>query len=691
MSAGSHDGKPVRIGVDIGGTFTDFQILDSRSGQIRAFKVPTTPEDPSLGLMEGIHGAAARDGFRLDEVGYILHGTTIATNAVLENKLARGALVTTAGFEDVLEIGRHNRRDIYATWPRPVPALVPRSRRLGLRERMKADGHAEIEPGEADLEAIITRLAGLEVEAVAISLLHAYANPAHEARLAARIAQSLPGLAISCSSTVSPEIREYERTSTTVLNALLQPVVRSYLERLERRLAAEAFEPRLLIVQSNGGVCAPATAAAEPVRLLLSGPSGGAMAALGLSRTLGEANVVAVDMGGTSYDVSVVREDRLEIVTQSEIERLPVRVPMIDIRTIGAGGGSIARLGPDGGLRVGPESAGARPGPVCYGRGGTEPTVTDANLVLGRLDPAFFLGGKMALDLEGARAAIRSRVGTPLGLAEDAAAAGILRLTNTSLAAAIRVSLFEKGLDPRDFTLLSFGGAGSVHACAVAEELAIRRIVFPVDASTLSARGILEADIEHAFARSLIRRFEPAAGETLARLAAEMTAQAGAQLAADGIPPERRRTQLAIDLRYRGQAFELTVPCLDSGFDPAGIAAIAGRFHAQHEQRFSYCNPGDAVEMVTLRRAAKGLLPRPAAVESPAEAAGSPLGSRPVYLADRWGEAAVWRRESIGPGLEIAGPAMIEEAYTTIYLAPAWRLRRAAGGHLVADYQGEGG
>jgi N-methylhydantoinase A len=683
------DENPVRIGVDIGGTFTDFQIFDARTGQIRSYKVPTTPEDPSIGLMEGIKGAAARDGFGLADVGYILHGTTIATNAVLEGKLARGALVTTAGFEDVLEIGRHNRRDIYATWPRPVPALVPRNRRLGFRERMKADGTAEIVPDDAAIADIITRLAALDVQAVAISLLHAYANPAHEARLAEALAKALPGLAISCSSTVSPEIREYERTSTTVLNAVLQPVVKAYLSRLAKRLEAEAFYPRLMIVQSNGGVCSPETAGNEPVRLLLSGPSGGAMAALGLSRSLGEVNVVAVDMGGTSYDVSVVRDDRLEIVTQSEIERLPVRVPMIDIRTIGAGGGSIARV-EAGGLRVGPESAGARPGPVCYGRGGTEPTVTDANLALGRLDPAFFLGGKMALDLDGARAAIRDRVARPLGLGEDAAASGILRLTNTSLAAAIRVSLFEKGLDPRDFTLLSFGGAGSVHACAVAEELSIRRIVFPVDASTLSARGILEADIEHAFARSAIRPFTPDMLPTLRAMAAEMQAQAEAQLQADGIAPERRALSLAADLRYRGQAFELTIPWLEDGFDAAGLAAVAARFHATHEQRFSYCNPGDVVELVTLRLAAKGRLPRPALVESPAMPGGSALGQRRVFLADSWGEAAVWRREAIDAGTRITGPAIVEEEYTTVYLAPGWQLHRAAGGHLVADYHGEG-
>ena len=679
-------GKPVRIGVDIGGTFTDLQILDARSGRILPYKLPTTPDDPSRALMDGIRGAGARYGFSLDDVGYVLHGTTIATNAVLERKLAKGALVTTAGFEDVLEIGRHNRKDVYSLFPRPVPALVPRDRRLGFRERMRATGVPEIVPEAADIEALIEKLRRLEVEAVAIALLHAYINPAHERQLAEAIENALPGLAVSCSSAVSPEIREYERTSTTVLNALLQPVVQAYLARLEARLKAEAFHPRLMIVQSNGGVCSPAVAGAEPVRLLLSGPSGGAMAALSLSRALAEPNLVGVDMGGTSYDISLVRDDRLEIVTQSEIDRLPVRVPMIEIRTIGAGGGSIARVGAGKALRVGPESAGAVPGPVCYGKGGTEPTVTDANLALGRLDGTHFLGGKMRLDDEAARRAIDGHVAVPLGLETDAAAAGILRITDTNLAAAIRVSLFEKGLDPRDFTLLSFGGAGSIHACAVAEELSIRRIVFPVDASTLSARGILEADIVHAFARSAVRRLDADAAPVLADFAIAMSEQAEAQLARDGVAPGERDLAYSIDLRYRGQAFELTVPVDGAIFDERAIGAIAERFHAQHERRFSYANRNDAVEMVTLRLSATGHLPRPATSEPPGASEADAPRRRPVFVGGSWHDTPVFQRESIGPDLRIEGPAIIEEEYTTVLLAPGWSLVRAAGGHLVADF-----
>lgn len=677
--------RPVRVGVDIGGTFTDIQIFDARTGRVSAYKLPTTPEDPSIALVEGIKAAGKRYGFALADVGYVLHGTTIATNAVLERKLPNAALVTTAGFEDVLEIGRHNRREVYSVWPRPVPALVPRQRRLGLQERMTARGSAEVVPTSKAIDDVVARLREADISTVAICLLHAYANPAHEQLMANAIATALPRLTISCSSDVSPEIREYERTSTTVLNALLQPVVQGYIDKLRARLAAEKFEPQLLLVQSNGSVCSPATAAREPVRLLLSGPSGGAMAALSLSRALELPNVVGVDMGGTSYDVSLVREDRIEIVTQSEIDRLPVRVPMVEIRTIGAGGGSIARALPGRQIKVGPESAGARPGPVCYSRGGSEPTVTDANLALGRLDAEFFLGGAMPLDLAGARGSIEMRIAGPLDLGTDAAAAGILRITNTNLAAAIRVSLFEKGLDPRDFALLSFGGAGSVHACAVAEELGMRRIVFPVDASTLSARGILDADIAHAFARSGVRSFDDTALDRVGRIVEDLRIEAGKRLDADAIPLADRSIKLSVDLRYKGQAFEMTVPWAGSAIDRSALTATASAFHDEHERRYSYANRGDKVELVTIRLNAIGTLPRVTPTADTAAASGKPTGTRRVYTGDAWEIVSVWRRANIDEGTTVTGPCIIEEDYTTIYLTAGWTLTRGRDGHLVAD------
>ena len=552
--------RPVRIGIDVGGTFTDLQIFDARTGAISSFKTLTTPEDPSIGLMTGIRQAAQHKGFALADVGYLLHGTTIATNAVLERKLAKGALVTTARFEDVIEIGRHYRREIYSLSPRVPPTLIPRDRRVGIEERIKADGSVETPITTAAIEQLIQKLDGLEVMAVAICLLNSYLNPRHESAIAEAIAKTRPALKVSCSSTLSPEIREYERTSTTILNALLIPIVSGYLDKLAARMRAEGFNPRLLLVQSNGGVCSAETAAQEPVRLLLSGPSGGSAACALLGRLLGEANIVGIDMGGTSFDVSVVREGRVNLIMQGEIDHMPVRLPMVEIRTIGAGGGSIAAVQPGGRLQVGPESAGSRPGPACYGRGGTKPTVTDANLVLGRLDGESFLGGEMRLDSDAARTAISAEIAKPLDLSAEAAAEGLLVVTNSNLGAAIRLSLFEKGFDPREFAMIAFGGAAGLHAAAVADEIGVKRIVFPESASTLSAYGILHSNLAHDLVRSRVYAARPESLAALKPMVDALIAEAHARLAADAVPAGDRQIELAADMRYEGQAFELTVP-----------------------------------------------------------------------------------------------------------------------------------
>jgi N-methylhydantoinase A len=674
--------RRIRIGVDIGGTFTDLQILDQASGALYSLKTPTTPDDPSIGLMTGIAAAARRFGFRLDEIGFLLHGTTIATNAVLERKLPRGALVATAGFEDVIEIGRHNRRDVYGLRPSPPPVLIPRDRRLGIAERIAASGAVELAPDEAAIAALVARLAALEAETVAIALINAFVNPAHEHRLRDAIAAALPGLPVAISSEISPEIREYERSSTTVLNALLMPVVRSYLRRLDDRMRRAEFSPRLLLVQSNGGVCSAEIAGEQPVRLLLSGPSGGALAALRTAETLALQALVGIDMGGTSFDVSVVQGGRLTLITQGEVDRLPVRLPMVEIRTIGAGGGSIAAVDAGGRLTVGPRSAGAMPGPVCYGHGGDEPTVTDANLVLGRLDPDYFLGGAMALDLAAARAAIAARIAAPLGLAIEAAAAGVLTVTNTNLAAAIRLSLFEKGLDPREFALLSFGGAGGLHAIAVAEELGIGRVVFPRDAGTFSAYGILHSDIVHDFAQSRILPAGPESLPEVAAICAALREQGIRQCERDGIAAGDRVGALAVDMRYRGQAFELLVPWGDVAVDAASLADLVARFHALHEQRFSYANPRDAVEIVTLRLTVTGRLAQPRG-HAAAEPAKTKIAQhRAAFLDGAWRDIPVHHRDALAA--TINGPALIEEPYTTVLLGEGWSATVESGGNLVA-------
>ena len=672
----------VRLGIDIGGTFTDLQVFDARTGRSGSVKTPTTPEDPSVGLMAGIDEAAARFGFALADVGLLLHGTTIATNAVLERKLPRGVLLATEGFRDVLEIGRHARRDIYGLRQQRAEPLIPRERRLGVAERMRADGSVERALSPAALDGAVAAIRELRAETVAISLLHATTNPTHEQALRDAIGRACPDLPVSISSDVSAEIREYERTSTTVLNALLVPVVRGYLLRLERRMAERGLLARLLLVQSNGGVCSAAVAAAQPVRLLLSGPSGGALAASRTAAALGLHSVVGIDMGGTSFDVCVVDGGRVTQAMQGEVDGLPVRLPMVEIRTVGSGGGSVAAVDDAGRFSVGPHSAGARPGPACYGRGGLRPTVTDANLLLGRLDAGYFLGGRLPLDAGAARAALATEVGTKLGLDPDQAAAGVVALANTSLAAAIRLSLFEKGLDPRGFSLLSFGGAGGLHAVEVADELGITQVVFPADASTFSAGGILASDIVHDLASSRLLPAHPASLPALAEAAAGLRKQGRALLDADGVERDRQALGLAADMRYRGQAFELVVPW-DGVPDEAGLQAAVAAFHDMHWQRFSYANPGDPVDIVTLRLTATGRLdaPRAGGTGPAAGAGGRAPHRRPVFLGGWRDVAVVHRNEVAGP---MPGPLLIEEDYTTVLLTEGWTGEPGPHGALIA-------
>ncbi|WMS42226.1 hydantoinase/oxoprolinase family protein [Acuticoccus sp. MNP-M23] len=672
----------IRIGIDIGGTFTDLQILNEATGSIASYKTPTTPDDPSVGLVTGIFGAAERFGFTPADIRLLVHGTTIATNAVLQRRLARGVLLTTAGFEDVLEIGRHGRRDIYGLKPHAEPPLIPRDRRLGLPERMRADGTAETALTEDAIAAIMPQLDALGAEAVAVCLLHAYVNPAHEEAVAAMIAARRPDLPVSISSAISPEIREYERCSTTVLNALLMPIVGGYMDRLSARLKEADIGARLLLVQSNGGVCTAELAKTQPARLLLSGPSGGALATLRTARAIGRDNVIGVDMGGTSYDVCVVADDRLTSITQGEIDSLPVRLPMVEIRTIGSGGGSIARVDEAGRLRVGPQSAGSQPGPVAYGRGGTLPTVTDANVVMKRLDPEFFLGGAMALDASGAADAIHREVAAPLSLGTEDAAEGLLTVTEANLAAAARLSLFEKGLDPRDFTLLSFGGAGGLHAARVAEALGIDEIVFPADASTFSAFGILYSDITHDLARSRVMMADEAALPFLTETLADLAAQADSLLDEDGVPAEDRRSAVSVDMRYRGQAFELVVPWDDPAGDGAALERLLASFHELHKQRFSYSDAAAPVELVAVRLSAIGVLKAPPASADAAPATAGDTRSRSVFTGGAWRDVAIHRREHVAGAVE--GPALIEEEYTTSFIGEGWSCEPGPAGTLIA-------
>lgn len=673
--------SPIRIAVDIGGTFTDIEVLESSTGRVHQFKTPSTPDDPSIGLMGGIQAAAERFGFKVGDVEHILHGTTIATNAVLERKLPKGAIVTTAGFEDLLQIGRHGRRDVYAIALSPPQPLVPRSLCFGVPERVGADGRIQVPLDEAAVRAVATQLGKAGVRAVAVCLLHAYANPDHERRVGAILSDELPGVAISLSSEISPEIREYERLSTTVLNAMLVPVVSGYTNTLNEKVAHEAPSTQIYLVQSNGGVSGLGKAGREPARLLLSGPSGGAAAARRLSRALLEPNLVAVDMGGTSFDVSVVNNGSIAMVTEGDVDGLPVRLPMVEMRTIGAGGGSIAWVDESGRLRIGPHSAGARPGPACYGRGGNALTVTDANLILGRLGADSFMGGAMPLDAGLAKAAA-APIAKAISLSIEEAAAGVVAVTNSSLAMAIRLSLFEKGLDPEDFALLSFGGAGGVHACEVAEDLGIGRVIFPPHASTLSAWGILWSDIVHDLSTTEIDLLMQA-GPRLAATATRMALEGRRLLSEDGVPEAARDLLWSLDLRYQGQAFDLNVALDGQDFSPSGLALAAERFHALHRQRFSYDEPSTPIEVVTLRLASVGKLPKPDQAFGTSKGPAAFPGSRLVWSRKGYSETAIWQRDGLGLN-EIQGPAVVEEVYTSSYIPLGWTAVLDASGALLA-------
>jgi len=679
---------PIRVAVDIGGTFTDLQLLDQATGSCWAYKTPTTPADPSQGLLTGLTEAAARFGFTLGDIGLILHGTTIATNAVLEGRLAKGALLTTRGFRDVLEIGRHLRKQIYTLKAEPRPLLIPRERRFDVAERVLADGSVQKPLDEVQVCDLARRLVADGVEAVAVCYLHAYRNSAHELRTAEILAAQAPGIRVSLSHRVSPEIREFERTSTTVLNALLMPVVGAYLDRIERRLARAGVAATLYLVQSNGGVTPPATAAEQPARLLLSGPSGGAMAMQQLAATLpgpdlAQPNLVGLDMGGTSTDVAVVRNGRTAVVTEGAIDGLPVRLPMVEIRTIGAGGGSIGQIDTGGGLRVGPESAGAVPGPACYGRGGKRPAVTDANTVRGVFDPDFFLGGAMTLHRDMAAAAVDS-LADSLGLDRERTAAGMVQVANAAMASAVRLSLFEKGADPRDFTLVPFGGAAGLHAIGVAKELDISRVLFPADPATLSARGILFADIAHDLAETQLLSAGVASLPALTEIGARLHTIGDDMLARDGVPADRRALELAADMRYRGQAYEIMVPWAGA-LDETGLAEAIARFHALHLERYAHQDLGDTPEIVTLRLVARGLLQKASEAAARVDAAvgtegAAPKGSRTVDGAI----TPVYAREAVG-NQSLAGPLIVEEAYTTLWLPADWTIRHLAAGHLLAE------
>lgn len=678
-----------RIGVDVGGTFTDFTLLDDRDGSIRFFKVPSTPRDPSEAIENGLRRMIEAYGIAAAEVSYLGHGTTVATNIVIERRGARTGLLTTRGFRDVLELGRQSRPSIYDYRVEKPPPLVPRDRRFEVAERVGPDGSVLLPLDDASLEAAVAALAEAGVESVAICFLHAYRTPSHEERARAAVERAMPGVFVSASSAILPEFREFERISTTVVNAFVGPRMGRYLDGLRARVKEIGIPAEPYTIHSNGGLMSVATVRDCPVRTCVSGPAAGVVGAAAIGIAAGLGNLITFDVGGTSTDVSLIHEGQPLYTSARLVAGYPVKTPMIDIHVIGAGGGSIARIDDAGALKVGPQSAGADPGPVAYGQGGTEPTITDANLVLGRLEPATLLGGRMTLDAEAARAVIEARIAKPLGLSVEQAAHGIVQIANAGMSRAIRSVSVEKGYDIARFALAAFGGAGPLHAAEVAIECNIPRVLVPREPGTLCARGMVLTDLSADYVRSHFADAGPAAWRAVLGLFAGMEDEGNAWLAREGVAPADRQFRRVLDARYRGQNFEVKVGCNE--LDAEDLAAVAERFHAAHAQEYGYDIRDRAIEFVSARVQAIGEVPKAphSRIVGGRSLADARIGERPVYVdATRgWATAAIYARERLPIEEPVAGPAVINEMSATTLLLPGQRAVVDPFGNILIEVQ----
>ncbi|HEM61918.1 MAG TPA: hydantoinase/oxoprolinase family protein, partial [Chloroflexi bacterium] len=667
----------MRIGIDVGGTFTDIVLVDDQSGQIHYTKVLTTHEDLAKGVIGGIDKILGMASASFDQVDYLVHGTTIGTNALIERKGARTGLLTSDGMRDILEIGRIERPaaglyDIFVDTPLP---LVPRYLRVDVKERVGAEGEVVVPLDEASAREGVKFLKDQAVESIAIAFLFSFRNPAHEARTKEICREMFPEAAVSVSSEIAPEFREFERSSTTVINAYLAPVVGRYLDNLQGQLLSRYGDVDLRIMQASGGCMTTEMAKHRAVNIVNSGPAGGALAAAYVGRLTGDQQVISVDMGGTSFDVGVIDRGEPRVAPESQFEGFPVKIPILDVEAIGAGGGSLAWIDQGGALNVGPESAGSQPGPACYGLGGERPTVTDANLVLGRLNPEYFLGGEMKLYPELAEKAILKHVAEPLGVSLEEAASGIIRVVNANMERAISVNSTEKGFDVREFALLPFGGAGPLHAVELAQDLDMKRVVVPPYAGTFSAVGLLVANTRYDYASTMARSEGELAPEELLVTFEELEAKGRAQLKAQGVPDADIETVWTADLRYEGQSYEISTPVArKDSFSRADIEEIVGRFNELHYRIYAYGSVDEKVEFVNLRVAAIGKVPEISLARNGAGGARAKealKGTRPVhFLAQGYANAAVYERELLQPGDSVVGPALIEEVASTTVITP---------------------
>lgn len=678
-----------RIGVDVGGTFTDFTLLDDTSGAVHFFKTSSTPHDPSEAIENGLSSMLEDLGFAPGSVSYLAHGTTVATNIVIERRGARTGLVTTKGFRDVLELGRQARPSIYDYRVEKPPVLIPRDRRVEVLERIGPDGDVLIEMDEQSLKDAVARLAETGVESVAICFLHSYRRPEHEARAKEVVRALLPDAYVTLSSEILPEFREFERMSTVAVNAFVGPRMGSYLERFRQRVSDVGIPVAPYTIHSNGGLMSIDTVHASPVRTCVSGPAAGVVGAAEIGRVAGFSNLITFDVGGTSTDVSLIHNAKPLFTSARLVAGYPVKTPMLDIHVIGAGGGSIAAIDDAGSMKVGPRSAGAAPGPVAYGRGGTEPTITDANLCLGRLDARTLLGGRMQIDLEAALRVISEAIAEPLGVSLEAAAHGIIQIANANMSRAIRSVSVEKGYDMGEFALCAFGGAGPLHAAEVAVECGLPRILVPREPGTLCARGMLLTDLSSDYVRSHFADSTAENWSPVLDLFAAMEAEGAAWLDAEAVAGVDRRFNRVLDARYRGQNFEVKVDC--GGLGPDDLGAFEERFHAAHVKEYGYDIRHRAIQFVSARVQAIGMVEKApqAEIAGGSSLASARTGSRKVYYDARhgWVETPVYDRSGLPRDERFTGPAVINEMSATTLVLPGQSVIADRWGNLIVETQ----
>jgi N-methylhydantoinase A len=670
------------VAVDVGGTFTDLVVLDTLTGAVGHTKTETTPDAPA----EGVLRAGEKAGISLRDTSIFFHGTTLGINTVLERKGARTGLITTKGFRDELEIARLLWPMYRLHWEPPDP-LVPRFLRREVSERVRADGTVIQELDEAEVREVIEKLIAERVESIAVCFLHAYAFPEHERRVGEIIEADYPEVDYTLSHRVTQEYREFERTSTTVTDAMIKPTMARYIESLEARLHERGFAGELLITRCDGGVMSAGEAAQRSIRSLISGPASGIMGAAALGRWLGAQNIIVVDMGGTSFDAALIIDGEPILRSVAQVQGVTLLMPTVELATLGAGGGSIARLDAGGTLEIGPESAGADPGPICYGKGGTEPTFTDAALVSGLLDPAYFLGGGITLDGEAARHAIEERIAKPLGLSTADAASGIVTLTEAKMATLIEEITIGKGYDPRDFTLLAYGGGGPLVASALASRLEIGEVVVPRSPGTFSAQAMLMLDIVHDFAQTSVSKLDGFDRGRLMEIFAELEANASRTLEREGVPQNKREILRSVDMRYENQEHTLSIPLAVCSLETLSLEQVREYFDERHTLTYGY-STAEPVELVVYRVRAVGSLdkPRRPSLESGSSSSDHALkGRRSACHRESGGEFhwAIYDRELLKAGNSIAGPAIVEEPTATTVVAPSQKLTVDQFGNLV--------